>query len=143
MSGSALVSVVHNLFCLLWLRAFGYGICPYVETAVEPDILVGCPYHHPEFACLYHTAVVAVNENQVIGLDGKGHRLRLSGLQVDALKSAKVFLVSGGRTYYIVDVELYHLVAGHASRVGHLAGYVYTSGLCLYAVVPPSSATCR
>ena len=61
----------------------------------------------------------------MLTVEGECNRLCFARTEVDAFESGQILLVSSNRTDDIARIELYYLVAGSFSGIGHFKTYLY------------------
>ena len=94
--------------------------CVADSTQREPcrfHVLAVRSYHHIEIARFGYELQVGIVKLQHFRSNRKTDSTRLIGLQVDLLKSLKLFYRAGDTAYEITDVELHYFTAGTVSGI--------------------------
>ena len=102
----------------------------YSKFTIKPYVFRRWSYPYFKLARLDSLLHVAVEYSEVVGLQCEFHAACLASLQVYAFESAQYRVVWNYACHYILQVELYYLVAVTLACVGHVGSHGYR-GACM------------
>ena len=90
------------------------------KRRLQRQVRRGRTCHHLDNARFDHKINILIIKSKLIDRHFKGDCFLLTGLQVDPLKTDKLFNGPGYAGLNIFDVKLYHFISGPVARIGDI-----------------------